>query len=99
GGLSIISAPLGALLLELLPVQGILSIDIITAIMAIVPLFFFAIPQPVRDPENKSSVWQELREGVDYVRAWPGLMWLIGMAMGINFLLNPVFSLIPLLVK
>jgi DHA3 family macrolide efflux protein-like MFS transporter len=48
GGMTIASAPLGALLLVWLPMQGILAIDVVTALLAITPLFFFKIPQPVR---------------------------------------------------
>ena len=48
GGMSIASAPLGALLLEWLPLQGILAIDVVTALIAVLPLFFFSIPQPER---------------------------------------------------
>ncbi|UCH61251.1 MAG: MFS transporter, partial [Anaerolineales bacterium] len=44
GGLNIISAPLGALLLEVLPVQGVLAIDVGTALLAIAPLFFIPVP-------------------------------------------------------
>src|SRR4030043_2426378 len=47
GGMSIASAPLGALLLVWLPMQGILAIDVVTALLAISPLFFFKIPPPV----------------------------------------------------
>src|SRR4030043_174967 len=47
GGMRIDSAPLGALLLVLLPMQGILAIDVFTAMLAVIPLFFFQVPQPV----------------------------------------------------
>src|SRR4030065_2836728 len=46
GGMSIASAPLGALLLVWLPMQGILAIDVFTAMLAVIPLFFFQVPQP-----------------------------------------------------
>jgi DHA3 family macrolide efflux protein-like MFS transporter len=103
GGMSIASAPLGALLLVLIPMQGILAIDVITALIAITPLFFFKVPQPVRTmvPEGgneKPSVWQDLREGLRYVWGWPGLMLIGVMAAVINFLLNPAFVLLPILV-
>src|SRR5690349_10341648 len=39
GGMSIISAPLGAYLLGILPMQGILGIDVTTAIIAITIVF------------------------------------------------------------
>jgi DHA3 family macrolide efflux protein-like MFS transporter len=103
GGMSIASAPLGALLLAWLPMEGILAIDVSTAMLAIIPLFFFQVPQPERrdlQPESmgKSSVWQDLRAGLRYVWGWPGLMLIGVMATVINFLLTPAFSLLPILV-
>ncbi len=103
GGMSIASAPLGALLLAWLPMEGILAIDVVTAIIAIVPLFFFQVPQPERrdlqvEAQGKSSVWQDLRAGLRYVWGWPGLMLIGIMATVINFLLTPAFSLLPILV-
>jgi DHA3 family macrolide efflux protein-like MFS transporter len=105
GGLNIVAAPLGAILLELLPMQGILAIDVVTAVLAVTPLFFFAIPQPERIERgdlierDKPSVWQDLASGLRYVLNWPGLLIIASMAVLINFLLTPAFSLLPLLVK
>ena len=48
GVLGIIAPVAAALLLEFLPIYGILSIDVITAIIAIFPLLFVVIPQPER---------------------------------------------------
>ena len=103
GGMSVFSAPLGALLLEVMPLQGILAIDVVTALMAIVPLFFIAVPQPERlttlaSNAGKSSFWQDFVSGLKYVWGWPGLLLICLMAMQINFLLNPAFSLLPLVV-
>lgn len=103
GGMSIASAPLGALLLAWLPMEGILAIDVVTALLAISPLFFFKIPQPVRavaltDAQGAPTFWQDLRAGFRYVWSWPGLMLIGVMATVINFLLTPAFSLLPILV-
>jgi DHA3 family macrolide efflux protein-like MFS transporter len=103
GGMSVFSAPLGALLLELLPLQGILAIDVVTALMAIIPLFFIAVPQPERvtmvsSAEGKTGFWQDFVSGLKYVWGWPGLLLICLMAMQINFLLNPAFALLPLVV-
>jgi DHA3 family macrolide efflux protein-like MFS transporter len=103
GGLNIISAPLGALLLELLPMQGVLSIDIFTALLAVLSLFFVAIPQPPRAPATageagKTSVWQDIKAGLRYTVSFPGLLIILIMAALINMLLNPAFALLPLLV-
>ena len=103
GGMSIISAPLGALLLALLPMEGILAIDVFTALLAVIPLFFFQVPQPERsdlqpEAQGKSSFWQDFRAGLSYVWGWPGLMLIGVMATVINFLLTPAFSLLPILI-
>ncbi len=103
GGMSIASAPLGALLLVLLPMQGILAIDVVTAIIAITPLLFFQVPQPERATVQSASqasptFWQDFRAGFRYVLSWPGLMLIGIMATVINFLLTPAFSLLPILV-
>jgi DHA3 family macrolide efflux protein-like MFS transporter len=104
GGLNIISAPLGAILLELLPLQSILALDVITAVLAIAPLFFVHVPQPDRKVVEETgevkttSVLQDLLEGLRYVASWPGLLIIGLMAVVINFLLTPAFSLLPILV-
>ena len=56
GVMNIGSAPLGALLLLWLPMQGILAIDIVTAAIAVTCLFFVAIPQPER--HLSSQTWR-----------------------------------------
>lgn len=103
GGMNIAAAPLGALLIELLPMQGVLAVDIGTASIAILSLLFFTIPQPVREtasgePAAKTSVWQDFRAGLAYTWAWPGLMIIMGMAALINLVINPGFVLLPILV-
>lgn len=101
GALGIVAPPLGALLLSLLPMQGILAIDVVTAMIAIVPLLFVAIPQPARRLEGEITprvLLRDVREGLRYVSAWPGLIIVLVMATMINFLASPAFSLLPLLV-
>ena len=102
GALNIVGAPLGALLMGLLPLHGVMLVDVGTAALAIVPLIFASVPQPERaEPETtqKSSIWADIREGMRYIRGWPGLMTLIGSAMIVKIALTPAFSLLPLLVS
>lgn len=104
GGLNIISAPLGALLLEVLPLQGILMIDVVSALFAIVPLFFLEVPQPDRTESlslagEGSSFWADFKAGFRYMFSWKGLLIVGLMASLINFMLTPAFSLLPLLVN
>lgn len=100
GILSIVGAPLGALLMELLPLHGVMLVDWGTAALAVVPLFFVHIPQPQR-PEmaRRSSIWSDIGEGLRYVRGWPGLLVLIGAALIFKIALTPASSLLPLLVS
>jgi DHA3 family macrolide efflux protein-like MFS transporter len=100
GALNVIGPPLGALLLAVLPFENIMLMDVGTAAFAILPLFFVAIPQPERTltKSEKPSLWSDVREGLRYVWGWPGLLAVLIMATVINFVVNPAFSLMPLLV-
>lgn len=102
GLINIAAPPLGALLLSLIPIHSVLTIDIATAAIAIFPLFFIAIPRPVRSDADEivtpTRVWQDVRTGLRYVMGWPGMMGILLMATVINFLLSPAFSFLPLLV-
>jgi DHA3 family macrolide efflux protein-like MFS transporter len=104
GVLNIAAPPLGAILIETIFTQNVLLIDVVTAAFAVVPLFFIPIPQPKNQVEQangereKTSYWQDVRAGFRYVRQWPGLFWLIILAMVLNFLLGPTSSLLPLVI-
>ena len=104
GALDIISPPLGALLLDLLPLHSIMAIDMVTAAFAIAPLFLVSIPQPKRSVPiaetggNSPSLWADTRVGLRYIWGWPGLLALCIMAMLLNLLAGPAFFLTPVLV-
>jgi len=103
GAMNVVAPPLGAILLSLSPLHGIMGIDVVTAVIAISPLFFVTIPQPRKKvagaaAESNPSLWQDMGAGLRYVWEWPGLMTILVMAMIINFVINPAFSLMPLLV-
>ena len=104
GVMNIISPPLGALLLSILPLGKVLAVDVVTAGLAVLPLLFVTIPQPERAASaaapgaSRTSVWADLRAGLRYVAGWPGLLAILVMAMAINFVVNPAFSLMPILV-
>lgn len=98
----ILMPPLGAVLLAVLPMQGILAIDVVTALIGVTPLLFIAVPQPARSAQaaepRASTILHDMWEGVRYVRGWTALMIVMGMAMLINLVLNPAFSLMPIFV-
>ena len=104
-GLMSIAAPaVGALMVSVLPMAQVMLIDVVTAVIAMGPLLFMAIPQPKREEHQQGeaarqpSFMQDLREGVRYVLNWRGLSIIVLMAMAINFLLTPAASLMPILV-
>lgn len=98
GIMTIAAAPLGALALAFLPIQGALMIDVVTALLAIVPLFFFQIPQPTRDKMAPTSVLTDLQAGLRYVAQRPAIAMLLGLLGLIVLTIIPMFSLTPLLV-
>lgn len=95
---SVVAAPAGAVLIALFPMWAVLSVDIITALMAIVPLLFIPVPEPRRRAEGKPSLSSEMREGLAFIRGWQGALSVIVLFMIANLLLSPAFSLLPLLV-
>ncbi len=104
GIMNIASPPLGALLVSFLPLHNILVIDIGTAVIAMVPLFFIFIPQPAHRDQSpssnssKSSMWGEMREGFSYIWNWSGLRDALSISILLNLVAVPAMSLIPLLV-
>ena len=99
---SLVAPPVGALLLGILQTQGILMIDVGTALIAILPLLFLSVPQPEQHKDEhaglKPSLFQDVRDGLAYVRTIPGFTAIISMALFLNFLLVPTGALVPLLV-
>ncbi len=97
---SIVSPPLGAILLGVLPMHGILTIDVVTALLAILPLLGLEIPalQRVSSLASKPSFLADLRIGFRFVAAWRPLLVIIVSAAVINLFAHPAISLLPLLV-
>lgn len=102
GSLNIIAPPLGALLMSVLKFYQVISVDVITAIIAITPLLFIRIPQPVRADVGvvltPKVLLRDVAEGFKYMKNWKGLLYLTFLAAMLNFLLTPAFTLLPLMV-
>jgi DHA3 family macrolide efflux protein-like MFS transporter len=100
GGIGIFTAPLGALLLALIGMTGVMAVDVVTALFAVGPLLFLRIPEPERRAEatGRAPVLQDIRAGFRYLRGLPGHLALLGFAAGINLFIVPAFALLPLLV-
>lgn len=100
GGIGVFTAPMGALLLGILGMTGMMAVDVGTALFAIVPLLFLPVPEPGprAKPIGRAPLLQDIRAGLRYLRALPGHLALIGFAAAINLFLVPAFALLPLLV-
>ena len=102
GIMNIISAPLGALMLEYLGAQSAMLVDVITAAAAISIVTFITIPmQQKLEKRDKSwfgTILQDMKEGYQYLVSWKGLMVLTAIVLIFKIALTPAFSLIPLLV-
>ncbi len=105
GAATIITPPLGAIFLEILPLQAVLAIDVATAALAIGPLLFIAIPQPADETPGSevraglAGVVADVWSGMRFVGRWPGLLAILIIAALINLLVVPGMSLLPLLVS
>jgi DHA3 family macrolide efflux protein-like MFS transporter len=99
GLMGIVAPVAGALALQVLPMQGVLAIDILTAALAIGTLLLVSIPQPALMNTAQSSPLADMLEGFRYVWNWRGLAILLGMATLLNMLLIPAISLLPVFVK
>ncbi len=99
GATAILAPPAGALLIETLPIQGILTIDVATAIIAVTSLFFVQVPQPeCSTTREQASMWQDVKSSFKYIWTWRGLVMVTGISMMVNFLVVPAFSLLSLIV-
>jgi len=101
-GAAMLVPPLvGALLIEILPMQGVLAIDIATAALAVLPLLVLRIPEPVLETGGermRPSVLRDMIAGLSFAVRWRGMLLLIlGLAL-MNFVVNPAFSMLPLYV-
>ncbi len=93
------AAPLGALAIGVMPIGWALAIDVVTALLGIVPLLIFRVPQTVVVKEQQIGLWSEFREGLDLVWYTPGLRHLFLLLATVVLAVMPTFTLVPLLVK
>ncbi len=99
GIINIAAPPAGALLIGIIPMQGVLSIDIITAAIAITCMALVTIPKTIKSAGAVAgNVIKEMVEGFRYIWTWKGLRILILLAALLNLFLIPPFTLLPILV-
>ena len=104
GVIQIFAQLVASLLWLLFPVHIILWVDIITFVIALVPLILIKIPSVTKKSINskgekeKTSFFKDFNIGVKTLKAVPGLLIIVIMSMIITFLLAPLKVLMPLYV-
>ena len=98
GAVRLVGPVLGAILLQFWQIQEILWIDILTFLVAMIPLLLTRIPI-VRTSVANSAFKDELKQGFSFVRRTTGMLTLAILATGLNFLIMPLSTLLPYFVK
>lgn len=98
GAARLVGPVLGAFLLQIWPIQHALWIDVVTFLIAIVPLFIIRIPVVKRN-SKENSFKQDLVQGFSYIKRARGLLTLAFLATSLNFLITPFSTLLPYFVK
>ena len=100
GIINIAAPPLGAFLMEWLPMQSVLAVDIVTAIIAITCLLFIKIPQPVRTTLTvKLNIIGDMMQGFRYIWSTFGIRIMVLMVSIYCFFATPAYNLFPMLVN
>jgi len=94
--LQIIGPALAAFLLIKFPLTIVLYLDVITFIIALIPLMFIKIPGVKREKKEKKSKFKdEFKQGFSIIKKMPQILIMIVLFMGLNFLLQPFSVLFP----
>ena len=102
GGIQIVGPLIGAVALDIMPLQQLLWLDAITFIIAIIPTAIISIPtikKQIKEKQEKSSFRAEFVEGIQFISATNGLLALLAVFTGANFFFSPLFTQIPIIVS
>ncbi|MHA2156525.1 MAG: MFS transporter [Candidatus Hodarchaeales archaeon] len=104
GLINIVGPVVAAFLLIFLKFEIVLFIDIITYIMAIIPLIGITIPsvvdsKPDYPGQEKTSFIKEFKEGLGVINGITGFTALIVISSLLNFLITPIDILLPYVIN
>jgi MFS transporter, DHA3 family, macrolide efflux protein len=100
GSINLIAPLAGAFLMEALEMPWVLSVDIITAVIAVAALVPLAIPHLEQAATVvRGHYFEELKQGFRYIASWRGLFLIIILFAILNFAAAPVNALFPLFVQ
>lgn len=91
----------GATLLFFFPIKYVLWIDVITFFIALIPLITLKLPAIKIDVKHikKKGFYKEFKEGLTIVKAIPGLLTIMLIAMMLFMLSQPAMVLAPYFIK
>jgi DHA3 family macrolide efflux protein-like MFS transporter len=98
GAVRLVGPVSAAVLLQFWQIQEILWIDVLTFLIAMVPLVITKIPS-VKTSIAKSSFIDELTQGFSFVKNARGMLTVAILATALNFLIMPLSTLLPYYVK
>jgi len=104
GLINIVGPVVAAFLLVFLKFEIVLAIDIITYIMAIIPLIWITIPSVIDSESNqldrgKTSFIKDFKGGLGVITGIPGFTALILISSLLNFLITPIDILLPYVIN
>jgi DHA3 family macrolide efflux protein-like MFS transporter len=100
GTVNLIGPVLAALLLEIWSINQILWIDVVTFVLAIVPLLAIKIPSVTKTPtQDGLSFKKEFMEGLTHIKHHSGMLPLFLLAALLNLLIIPLTTLLPYFIK
>jgi DHA3 family macrolide efflux protein-like MFS transporter len=99
GIMTVAAAPLSALAISVMPLGFALDVDVVTALLGVISLLVFRIPQELTPAGHRRGLWKEFRAGVCLVWDDPALRRLYGLLGAVILCIMPSFTLVPLLVK
>jgi DHA3 family macrolide efflux protein-like MFS transporter len=97
GLIHIFGAPIGGILITFFDIKYILWIDVITFVIAFIPLILVRFPAVHLNKRmsEKNSFLEDFKIGLKVFRAIPGLVLILFISMIVNFLLQPLVVLMP----
>ena len=90
---------IAALLMGFLVIESVLWVDVITFLIALIPLSFIKIPLAIDPKEDKMEFFKEFKLGIKTLKLIPGLVSIMILSMSLNFLLTPIDALMPFYIK
>ena len=100
GAISVIGPAVAGGLLAVWREADLLWADIVTFVIALIPLLFISIPKVATTLKKgaKFSFFTDFKDGIKTITNIKGMVPLLVMFMGINFFFTPISTLLPLFV-